>query len=287
MVGMNNKKDSKDDPSFFQRIHKLASSATVFALLLPSISSIGLVQAAETEVEDPPVEDVAPQSDPEIDPTDGELEAEVEVEDTDIDAEAPLPDTVPEEDKNDTPPSPEKNTIETEQQVETSEDTTEEVHNDAIVPEQLDPEQDLPDPTEVRVLIHVRTPNNMENYVKTLEDFANYPLILTNQVTDETFTTSIRPGDNNTSNYFTLEATVNAYVRGNAPDNDYDITLPQELIDLGYSLTRDHRVRSNFGIVESTTLSYNAPQVDEVTGTLRKNTVGYSHLEGRDLQISL
>ena len=96
MVGMNNKKDSKDDPSFFQRIHKLASSATVFALLLPSISSIGLVQAAETEVEDPPVEDVAPQSDPEIDPTDGKLEAEVE--DTDLDTEAPLPDIVPEED---------------------------------------------------------------------------------------------------------------------------------------------------------------------------------------------
>src|SRR5699024_2838505 len=81
----------------------------------------------------PPIEDVAPQSDPEIDPTDGELEAEVE--DTNIDAEAPLPDTVPEEGKNDTPPSPEKNTIETEQQVETPEDTTEEVLSDDIVEE--------------------------------------------------------------------------------------------------------------------------------------------------------
>src|SRR5699024_9235924 len=99
--------------------------------------------------------------------------------------------------------------------------------------------------------------------------------------------TSIRPGDNNTSNYFTLEATVHAYVRGYASENDYDIMLPQELIDLGYNLTRDHRVRSNFGIVGSTNLSYNAPQVDEIIGTLRKNTVGYSHLEGRDLQILL
>src|SRR5699024_8989975 len=291
MVGMNNKNNSKDKSSLFQKIHKIINSATVFALLFPSISSIGLVQAAEEETEDPPVEEVVPQSESEtedinIDPEVEDNDLDSKTEDKNSDTETALPETLPEEDEFNTPPS-EKNTVESEQQIETPEDTTEEDHNDAIVSEQSEPKQDLPEPTEVRVLIHVRTPSNMENYVNTLEDFSTYPLTLTNQVTGETFTTSVRPSDNNASNYFTLEANVHAYVRGNAPENDYDITLPQELIDLGYSLTRNHRVRSNFGIVGSTNLSYNAPQVDEVIGTLRKNTVGYSHIEGRDLQILL
>lgn len=104
MIGMNNKKDSKDEPSFFQRIHKFVSSAAVFAVLLPSISSIGLVQAAELETEEPPIEETVPQADPEV-------EEETEVDNADPDVS--LPDAAAEvEESDNTPPLPDETTPE-------------------------------------------------------------------------------------------------------------------------------------------------------------------------------
>jgi len=288
MIGMNNKKDSKDEPSFFQRIHKFVSSAAVFALMLPSISSIGLVQAAELETEEPPIEEIAPNSETDI----PEVNSEVEIGGEETEVETPVEEAA-EETELITPLNDDVQTsIETTELVETTEtpeSISGEVTEEAVEETQeknIAPTQEVV-PREVRVLIHVNTPSNMENFVNTLENFTNYPLILTNQVTGETFRTTVRSSDSNTSNNFTLESTVHAYERGDQPSGRYTITLPQELIDLGYSLARDHSVQANFGIVGSTNLSYNAPQIDEVIGILRKNTIGYSYLEGRDLQILL
>src|SRR5690625_4166697 len=106
MIGMNNKKDSKNEPSFFQRIHKFVSSAAVFAVLLPSISSIGLVQAAELETEEPPIEEAVPQADPEVEP---EVEEESKVDNADPDVS--LPDAAAEvEEPDNTPSLPEETT---------------------------------------------------------------------------------------------------------------------------------------------------------------------------------
>src|SRR5699024_9051330 len=135
MVGMNNKNNSKDKSSLFQKIHKIINSATVFALLFPSISSIGLVQAAEEETEDPPVEEVVPQSESEtedinIDPEveDNDLDSETEDKNSDIETSLPEeknPDTsqVSEEPHNDVTDSTTDVTEET-QVDKTSEDNT-------------------------------------------------------------------------------------------------------------------------------------------------------------------
>ena len=126
----------------------------------------------------------------------------------------------------------------------------------------------------------------MENYANTLTDFTNHPIILTNRVTGDTYTASIIPSKGNTSNNFTFEATVLSYDRGYPPENYYDISLPQALIDLGYSLTRNHDVRSNNGIIGLTTLSYNAPLASEDLLQLSKRT-DYSYLEGQAIEFIL
>lgn len=64
-------------------------------------------------------------------------------------------------------------------------------------------------------------------------------------------------------------------------------SLPQELIDLGYSLTRNHSVKANFGIVGSTNLSYNAPQNNENVGELSRNISDCDFLDRQNIGITL
>lgn len=259
--------------------------------------SVGVVAAEEMNTEDPQTENVeeieTEEADLEVETDDVETGEEPTAEETET---PPAPEPEPEEPvaeeevveeaEVDTPEAPaaqsEEAPAETLEKA-APEETTEETE---LAPAQID-EDELGEPTEVNTLIHVRTPSNMNNYVDTLNDFENHPLILTNQITEETFRSSVRPSDGNASNHFTLETTVHAYERGNQPSGRYTITLPQELINLGYSLTRNHSVQANFGIVGTTNLSYNAPQPSESVGQLSKNASDYSYLVGRDLGITL
>lgn len=177
-------------------------------------------------------------------------------------------------------------TSETTETPETPVSSSEEATQNLLAPMQVE-ENGLGEPTEVNTLIHVRTPSNMNNYANILNDFENHPLILTNQVTGEQFRSTVQPSDGNTSNNFTLETTVHAYESGNQPSGRYTITLLQELIDLGYSLTRDHSVQANFGIVGSTNLTYNAPQDTSNTGELSRRDTDYSYFERTDIDITL